>query len=168
MASTYSTISELLLGDIQVSTSTPRQKFVDDAANEIDSILGRRYDTPLDVSDTSVMPRYARLFVKRAANNLATGRLILALASAGEDVTIHAYGLSLVNNALMALESIACGEYDLPGVQETTPSTRVRGPKIINVDPFSGVSAYYQRFSDPFAPVFTDPLIGGAWRPGVG
>jgi hypothetical protein len=165
--STYSAVGDLLLGDLPVSTEISKQGFVNDAADEVDSIIGRRYVTPINVSGTGqyAVPRHAALFVKRAANHLATGRLILAVAAGGEDGQLHAYGWSLVNGALKALEQIAEGSYDLPEAQPISTGGAVRptAPTVTNSDSASGVDAFYGYLSAP-APVL--PLDGPVWIPG--
>ena len=162
MPSSYSTVADLLIGDMPVAVGFSKQKFVDDAADEVDSVLGRRYVTPIDVSDTSAVPRHARLFVKRVANHLASGRLILALAAGGEDQALHAYGWSLVKNATDALGLIASGEYDIDGAQpaEGTGDTANVGASIQNVDATSGVEAFYQNGQSS-----VQPLIGPSLYP---
>lgn len=173
--STYSTVDDLLIGDMPVAMSFSKQKFVNDAANEVDSIIGVRYVTPVDVSPpppdgTGPLPRHASLFVKRAANHLASGRLILALAAGGEDQALHAYGWSLVKGALDALNQIASGQYDLPGADPlpTDQDTRVTGPQLGNVDASSGVEAFYG-YVAPRLPYYP-PLVqcGPYWAPGGG
>lgn len=168
MASTYSTTTDLLLGDLPISMSVNKQKFVDDAADEIDSIIGVRYQTPIDVSDTSQVPRYARLFIKRVANNLATGRLILAVAAGGEDSQVHAYGWSLVQSSLDALKQIADGTYDIVNAAPTDPnqSTRVTGPVIAGGDATSGVDAFYGAVSAYPSSLTAQPMTGPLWEPG--
>ena len=161
MASTYSTVADLLIGDMPVAVGFSKQKFVDDAADEVDSVLGRRYVTPLDVSESSQIPRHARLFVKRVANHLASGRLILALAAGGEDQALHAYGWHLVKNATEALAQIASGEYDLTGAPEVPGGDAANaGPSIQNVDASSGVEAFYQNGGGG-----VQPLIGPSGYP---
>lgn len=170
MVSSYSGVVDLLLGDMPVALAVNKQKYVDDAADEIDSIIGARYTTPIDVSDTSDVPRYARLFLKRAANHLATGRLILALAAGGEDQALHAYGYSLVQNALVALQQIAQGEYNLPGAMTTggteAAPVRVTAPTIAQEDSTSGVAALYDAFRPAKYPLVIDPrYLDPARRP---
>jgi phage gp36-like protein len=157
-SSVYSTVANLLLGDLPVPLEVGRQKFIDDAADEVDSILGVRYITPIDVTEGSDVPRYARLMVKRAANHLASGRLIMALAIGGEDNALHAYGYSLVQNALKWLDSIACGDFDIPGavLNEDTQNFTSRGPKIGNVDASSGVENFYGQVMAP--PLLINPI----------
>lgn len=166
--STYSVPADMLLGDLPVAVSVNKQKYVNDAADEVDSIIGVRYATPLDVSDTGTIPRYARLFIKRVANNLATGRLILAVAAGGEDNQIHAYGWSLIQTSLDALKQIADGTYDIVGADPADPdaTTRVTGPAIAGGDATSGVDAFYGLVSVYQPPGPVPLLVGPRWEPG--
>lgn len=172
MASTYSTVADLLIGDLPVAVGFSKQKFVDDAADEVDSIVGRRYVTPLDISASSPIPRHARLFIKRVANHLASGRLILALAAGGEDQALHAYGYSLVKNATDALEQIATGAYDIDKAQEVEGGDTANvGPSIKNVDASSGVETFYQNGQSVVQPVIGPSLYpvevsSPLWGPG--
>jgi phage gp36-like protein len=175
--STYSTVDDLLLGDMPVAVGFSKQKFVNDAADELDSVVGRRYKTPLNVADDSPLPRHARLFVKRIANHIASGRLILALAAGGEDQALHAYGWSLVKGALDALEQIACGDYEIPGAEPlpgTSEEAKNAGPTVKNVDATSGVEAFYgdpRGQSYPPGALGVDPypiIQGPVWVPGGG
>jgi phage gp36-like protein len=145
--STYSVIGDLLLGQIPLPATISAQKFVDDAADEVDSVIGFRYATPLDMSDLGPIPRPARLLIKRIANWLASGRLILALDSSGEDQQLHAYGLKLVSDATTALHQIASGEIVIDGatvISET--SVQAKAPVINNLDDESIVEGFYSTF----------------------
>jgi hypothetical protein len=145
--STYSVVGDLLLGNIPATQLVP-QKFVNDAADEVDSIIGFKYTTPIDMSDLGPVVKPARLLIKRVANWLASGRMILAADAAGEDVQLHAYGEKLVNDATMILMAIASGEVLLTGAvpiddpDAATPGL-LRAPQIANVDPESIVEAFY-------------------------
>jgi hypothetical protein len=147
----YSASTDLLTGNIPLPAALNAAKFVSDAADEIDSIIGFVYQTPIDVTITSVVDRPARLLLKRISNWLASGRLILAVDSGGEDTTLHAYGLKLVNDALMALNAIAAGEVVLQGAVQITPAVGTVGPQsaptINNLDALSQVEEFYDAFN---------------------
>ena len=122
----YSAVGDLLIGDLLISESVDRQKFVDLAAEEIDSKLGWVYELPLHgvgvpPSDTSwqSFPIHQVSLLKSINNRLATGRLILTLDIAGEGTQLHAYGWHLVNEALGDLMVIANGDQDLDAVRST-------------------------------------------------
>lgn len=162
----YSAVSDLLLGDMPLSAALDKAKFVSDAADEIDSAIGATYITPVPMAEPT--PRHVQLHLKRINNFLATGRLILAIGAGGEDTQLHAYGLSLVSEARMALAAIVDGSYELAEV-EKTPSevTTSAGPAVINVDPASGVEAFYGFINEPRWAGEQIPALGPRWRPGV-
>ena len=120
----YSEVADLLLGDLLVSESVDRQKFVDLAAREIDSKLGWVYELPLHVAGATAnatswqaLPQHEADTLRDINNKLATGRLILSLYVAGEDTQLHALGWHYVNSALEDLMVIANGTVDLTAVR---------------------------------------------------
>lgn len=146
----YCLSTDLVLGGIPVPTGIDKDKIVADAADEIDSKIGMRYVTPIDVSGSSLVPRPVKLLLKRINVALASGRLILAADSNGEDQQLHAYGLSLISEANAALEAIASGEIILAGVDAAPEySPVVSTPQIDNLDPESNVEAFYNRIAAP-------------------
>lgn len=149
----YAAVGDLLTGGIPTPAYLSTQKYVDDAADEIDSHIGLMYATPIDVTDVETNPvvRPVRLLLKRINTYLATGRLIMAATSNGEDDNLHAYGLSLVQEATAALKAISSGEIVLTGVDPADPDAqaRVTGPIIANVDSESNVEAFYDRIANP-------------------
>jgi hypothetical protein len=142
----YSTAADLLTGNIPIPGYLSADKFVADAADEIDSKIGFVYDTPIDVADNSGVVRPAKLLLKRINNFLATGRLLMAAASAGEDTNLHAYALKMVNDATAALEAIVSGDVLLEGATELNPSTDAtpKGPRWYNPDTESAVDSFYE------------------------
>lgn len=119
-----------------VSARVNKQKFVDDAADEIDSKLGFLYATvPLIVDPAlpGALPRHERLLLKNINNRLASGRLILTLDIAGEDTTLHAYGWSLVRDSLRELMLVANGEVLLTAPR-ITATKRDERPAVNNHD----------------------------------
>lgn len=146
----YCEITDLLLGDIPTPTYVDLQKMVNDAADEIDSKIGYVYQTPVDVSLTSNVVRPARLLLKRINAHLATGRIILMVASPEENANLHAYGYHLVKEAILALDQIAAGQISLEGATEVVsdlPQATV--PMISNLDSESQVEAFYDRIANP-------------------
>jgi len=144
---TYSLVADLLTGNIPTPAGLDPQKFVQDAADEIDSKIGFAYETPVN---TNTAPRPVVLLLKRINNFLATGRLILAVATPGEDTTLNAYGKRLIDEATAALDSIVSGDLILPDIPPLDPtSPPYAGPIIINKDPESNVEAFYDRIANP-------------------
>lgn len=146
----YSVKEDLLLGDIPISPVMNPDKVVQDASDEIDSKLGHLFETPFDLSEDSDLARPARLLIKRINNFLATGRLILAIASPEENQTVHAYGWQLIQEANAAIAAIASGDITLEGVEIIEQeNAQVSTPLISNLDEESSVEAFYDRIANP-------------------
>lgn len=150
---TYSEVDDLLLGDITLSSRARPDKYVQDATDEINSCLGFRYVLPLDLDLESEVgiPYYAQLVLKQCANKLASGRLIMALASGDEDTSMHAYGWSLVQEGMITLNGLCSGMIDLPNAVAVNPVAVGRdvGPALGNQDASSAVDAFYAFVTDP-------------------
>jgi hypothetical protein len=147
----YSEPNDLLLGNIPHPSYIDTAKLLQDVADEIDSRIGYTYATPLDVADTSSVARPARLLIKRISRNLATGRLILQVASPEENHRLHAYGWSLVSESLEALKCIAEGDIILDGapLADGASTPPITAPQIANLDAESNVEAFYNRLANP-------------------
>lgn len=147
----YAGVSDLLLGDLAVSEQVDRQKFVDLAAEEMDSKLGWVYRLPLappnvDPSATSWMalqPHEAAT-LKSINSRLASGRLILSLAVAAEGTQLHALGWHYVSSALEDLMVIANGAIDLTAVRIGASDSAYRNdaPSVSQYDDESLLSAF--------------------------
>lgn len=150
----YSTPEDLLTGNIPVPSYLDPAKFVQDAADEIDSYIGFVYETPVDTGTGTDLSRPARLLLKRINNYLATGRLLQAAAAAQQDDNTHAYATRLITEALTALQGIANGSIILEGAALTDTSedaSPVARPVVKNQDEFSQVEAFYDRVTNPIA-----------------
>jgi hypothetical protein len=155
-------------GNIPLPSYIDKQKFVNDAADEIDSKIGFLYQTPIDVTDDPSNPvvRPARLLLKRLNAILATGRMILAIDSSGEDDKLHAYGWSLVREATAAINNIADGDTPLDGAVLVDPTANsAKAAMIFNVDAESNVEAFYDRIANP---TYFYPPVYGAFITGEG
>ena len=89
---------DLLLGDVAIG-GVGTQQFLDLAREEIEVWLGEFYDLETDFPTVGGTPELApRLatVLKQVQARIATGRLLLAQASTGEDESLHAYGLWLL------------------------------------------------------------------------
>jgi hypothetical protein len=148
-----------MLGDIQASAALSPQKYVNDAADEIDSKIGFTYETPIpayQADGITPTPRPVTLLLKRLTSHLATGRLIMAAYSAQEDARLNAYGQSLVDEVDATIAAIISGELPLPGVPaSSTPLPGAGdgeyvtpiGAGINNIDAYSQVEAFYGYFN---------------------
>lgn len=153
----YSATTDLLTGDIPLPSYISAQKFVDDAADEIDSKIGFLYATPVDLNAAGVLEPVKKL-LKRINNFLASGRLLMVLTASQEDDRLHAYAYSLVVEANAALLSIAAGEIPLglPPVEGGPTEAPATVPLLFNQDEESAVEAFYDRVANPwyaFSPV---------------
>lgn len=149
----YCTTADLLNGGIPLPEYLDPAKYVQDAADEIDSKIGLRYITPISMAESgeTAVPRPVRLFLKRTNAFLATGRLLLAVASPDERNQVHAYGRSLIEEATKALDAIASGEVSLTDVPEVNDGADapITAPLISNLDSESSVEAFYDRIGNP-------------------
>lgn len=101
------------------------ERFVRDAAMEIDSRLGFKYKTPLifthvvngsvafvDPEDKATWtPSY--ILITRLSNLLASGRYILATTAPEEDNALHQYGVKLLRDAEAILSQITSNRTEL-------------------------------------------------------
>lgn len=146
----YCETVDLLIGDIPVSGALDPAKYVQDAADEMDSKIGFVYETPIDVDPSSSTPRPVILLLKRINAHLASGRLILAATIPAEGDRLNAYGRTLVRESEEAIEAIASGEIILDGVPRGTMTLPYKAvPLIANGDAESIVDAFYDRVVNP-------------------
>lgn len=159
----YSSTTDLLTGNIPPFVDGADEKYVNDAADEIDSAIGHIYQTPIDVTDVPENPvtRPARLLLKRISNWLASGRLMMAAAAGSQQQEVHQYALKLVNDATEALNAIASGDVPLAGAPRIgeVGEESFTGPQIYNEDEESAVEAFYNRIANPRYN-FVYPLLG--------
>lgn len=140
----YSAEEDLLIGDLPLGSAYPPLKFLEAASDEIDSYLGRVYEVPIDTTVSETV----RLTVKRINNWLASGRLIMSAATAGQDNELHAYGWSLVQQAMDEIRMIMDGSLTLPGLDmvDTSNIADGSGPIVTNKESASQVDSFYDDF----------------------
>lgn len=142
----YSTKDDLLLGQIPLPSYLDADTYISNAAEEIDAIIGMTYVTPVSIQETPAT-RPSKLILKKANNFLATGRIIMAIDSGGEDSQLHSYGRYLVSQAELIVKNIASGEFSLVGAQPLNPGGTGNAPSITNEDSESIVGAFYNNFN---------------------
>lgn len=145
---TYSEVGDLLLGDMP----NPRdaEKWVQDATDEINSKLGIRYVVPIVVDQTVPANLVTVLLLKRINNHLASGRLVCAKAASGSQQEVHQYGMSLLREAISALNSLVAGDMTLPGAPfVNSDDVGASGPIISNLDVQSNVESFYNMVTTP-------------------
>lgn len=145
---TYCVPGDLLVGDIP-TVDGKKEQFIASATDEIDSYLAHLYVTPVVVAANATgRDRSTYLTLKNICAQLASGRLITSLATAGEDTEVHQYGLLLINNALDALNRLRSGVPELPGATKheeqegETTEADLRG-RTFNGDEASEVDGFY-------------------------
>lgn len=146
----YATASDLLTGDIPLANRYGNGTgFINLAADEIDAQIGHIYVTPieLDPLDPRTVPT-AKL-LKKINTLLASGRIILDMAAGGEDDGLHAYGRSMLNEAISLLRQITDKKIELYGAELIPPAELEDNGRvsISNADPYSLVEGFYERYS---------------------
>lgn len=162
--SAYCSVADLRYGDIVLATYMgDGGKYVDGAAEEIDAAVGHIYVTPMLLDSADQKQRPAALLVKKINWLLASGRLVLDLAAAGEDSDLHAYGRRMLDEGLALLKQVSSEEIVLVGAAplpvpegEEKNST---GPAIYNEDAESLVESFYERFNPYRNPPFQYPPL---------
>lgn len=151
----YCGTDDLRKGDIRLPAYMgDGQQYVDRAAEEIDAVIGHTYVTPV-VIDVVGHPEYRPTFLLLKKINwlLASGRLVLDLAAAGEDSDLHAYGRSMLREGLDLLTKLSESEIVLTGAEKLTPpegqTSPATGPIISNLDPASRVEQFYIDMAPP-------------------
>lgn len=155
----YSLPTDLLIGGLAVSSKIDKQVYVDAAADEIDIVLGLRYETPVDVND---LDDSSFKLLKKINNYLATGRLIMALSINGQEDTLNAYAMEMVRVAMNDLEMLRMGAVELVGATyKDGASGNNKAPTIINQDAESAVSVF-----EDFAMKYHSYPVSIYWEPG--
>lgn len=158
----YSVVGDLLLGDGSwiIDPAFDKQKFIDSAADEMDGKLGVIYQIPLAaISPATVLPEYQVKLLKTINNNLASGRIFLTIDASGDGARQHAYGLQLVNQAMMDLMAIANGDVVLDAVRRDQTGTNESSR-------YAGIS---NRDTESAVEMFEEQVMRGKdayWRPG--
>lgn len=160
----YSEVKDMLTGPIPLPRSLDPEKYVQDAADEIDTQLGFTYETPIVAVEGAVLPKPVSLLLKRINNLIASGRVIMAAAGPSQDTAVNAYGRSLVVEGQAALASIAKGAIVLEGaVRLPSDSLEMQGPRITNAETGSNVDAFYGHYTPAGGMMFDTsfPRLGG-------
>lgn len=144
----YCATEDLRKGDIAVPSYTSLTQYVSNAAEEIDAAVGHIYRTPIEI-DAELNPEYrpSVLFLKKLNWLLASGRLILDVAAAGERDNLHAYGKRMLDEAAGMVKMLVTQELVLDGadrVDETDEEKNFTGPFIHNEDDESLVESFYR------------------------
>lgn len=147
----YCGTEDLRKGDIPLpSYMGDGSSYITQAAEQIDATIGMTYVTPVEF-DVEAHPEHrpAFLMLKNINMLIASGRLILDLAIAGESDNMHAYGLGMLKEGLALLEKLGGGEIVLVGAEPIPvpegEQGSFTGPMILNEDAESLVEGFYKR-----------------------
>lgn len=159
----------LIASNFPVPTGFNKQKYVNDAADEIDIAVGRLYRTPILIQGADAMEKYqvTLTFLSHLNAHLATGRLILSIAAPGEDGQLNAYGRSLVERVEGILREVRDGEIVLEGAP-TNPNNPGSGAgdntpmmRVVNLDAESGVEHFYNNILNQPPALYPYRISGG-------
>lgn len=146
----YCTAADVLLGNVPVPASAG--DYVQKAADEMDSMLGMRYVTPIVLNEGDPVQRPGFLLLQRINAWLASGRLLMALDAGGEDDQLHQYAKFLLEESMAALKALADGSTTLPGGVPVNPdSPYATGPQAAWADDTSPVEKYQDVFGNDAA-----------------
>lgn len=170
-ANGYCTVDDLLIrSDLTLPSGIDAQKYVNDAADEIDSRIGLLYRTPVKIATEDLEKYRTTLLMLKSINaQLATGRIIMSISSPSENSELDAYGNYLVREANTRINQIANRNYILEGAapNENTPEeSTVSRTMIYNLDPDSSIESFYD-FVNP-ARTGNPNDRGNFLRPGLG
>lgn len=141
----YCETTDLLISGIAMSPEVNVQSYVQDAADQIDSAIGFRYETPIDITVDSSVVRPAILLLKRINVLLASARLLMRLDYGNEGNRPNQLAMEWLKEAVDALKAIVDGKVDLEGAVLQQGVEDSSGPLIFNEDSDSLVATFYQR-----------------------
>lgn len=150
------------------------QKYVDAAANEMDSKLGFTYKLPLESDDNYLdsdgnpiadFPQHEKDLLRDINAKLASGRILMQTQVSADGASYHPYAKELIAEAQALLIMIANRDVLLSGLLKGDPERLSdRGPTIVNHDSHSMVEQFEENFmrGRSHIPPFTTEYI----RPG--
>lgn len=142
----YCATEDLRKGDIAVPSYTSLAQYVTNAAEEIDAALGHLYITPIEINSSVSANRPSILYLKKLNWLLASGRLVLDVAAAGEMDNLHAYGKRMLDEAAGMITMLTSEELVLVGaplIPSDSEEIHFTGPAIFNEDAKSLVEGFY-------------------------
>lgn len=151
------------IGQIRLAVGIEIEGAIESAANEMDGMLGIRYQVPIIVSPNIADQKSTSYWLQSINAMLTAGRLLVSSAAPGSQTDTNNYGKYLIQNALNQINYVVTGRKVLLGALESEyESLSYVGPMIVNQDEFSQVDAFYSNF-EPYG--FIDDLepIGEKW-----
>lgn len=164
----YCTVEDLLLRpDIPLPREFDKQKYINAAAEEIDSKIGRLYQTPVIIRvEDSEKYRTTIIALRRINSQLATGRIIMTISTTTESQEVDAYGYYLIKDALQSIDDILNRDFILDGAEpsRSLPTDyTVSKSHIYNLDDTSSVEAFYDLVNPSRG---NQPVFRGRFIPG--
>lgn len=163
----YCKVSDLLISGTRLPQALDPEGAIASAADEIDAQLGYIYKTPFDVEENDSAKRQDTLYLKTINKTLASGRIIMAMATAKQDDSTNAYARYLLNLAQTMINKVINGVVELTSAEkiiDVEDDSIRKGPLLIQGQRASGVDAFYETFQpDGFVPGVEPSLANGEW-----
>lgn len=144
-----------ILGELPVSSGMDKQVFLDIAAAEMHTYMIGFYEVPVNIpsSVATATSGVSSNILKSINQDLASGRLILALDTTGENATLHSYGEWLVTSSIKKLEDIKTQVLFLPGApldsDRSDDKARVSRVQVSSPDDSSYFNRSYNEIANP-------------------
>lgn len=153
------------IGPIPLPVGITADGILEAAANEMDGLLGQRYNVPITVSPNVSDQKPTAYWLQSINSMLGAGRFLVSAAAPGSQDATHNYGKMLIQTAMNQINLVVTGKRILVGAVETpTEAAADAGPIIINQDAYSQVDVFYDNFvPDGFAPGRTPRSTGTTW-----
>jgi hypothetical protein len=159
----------LLQADFPLPAGLTKAQYVNEAADEINMRIAKRYKIPVAFTSADDQNRYSSTItlLKTLNAHIATGRLVMAMSIKAERPQLHSYGNNLVKDALKIVDDICYGEINLEGavlsleVTDETTGFGSQRPMVLNLDDESGVEAFYNIVTAP--PTLLDYYAATHW-----
>lgn len=148
MAHAYATTADIDLGALGTGIELPRginvQNEIDNAADDMNAVVGRFYQLPLNLSKTDPALAPYELMMRKTNAYLAQGNIIEKSAAGSEDSSIHARAKMFWNKAYKILDAIEKGRLQIPHQQYVQADIETfRGPFTFGPDGASRVEPFY-------------------------
>lgn len=166
----YCDTDDLLLGPLTgtLPSSVDPVKYIDLAAEQVDSRLGYSYVVPLPIA---TLPDHQKFLLKSINYKLASGRLIMAIAVATEDPAVHGYAARLIAEADLELAAIVNGDVLLTAPRATDTGGVAPGTDPSLEDAFARIPGATNRDASSAVTAFEENIMQGddsSWSPNAG
>jgi hypothetical protein len=140
----YCKTEDINLGTMEPPRGTDVQKVINEAANDIDAVVGRFYRLPLQLSESDPQHAPYKLLLRKLNIFLTTGDIIIKAAGARQDDSMNASGLWYMRQAQDVLKKIENGKIRFPDqVRMNADEDMFTGPYASSRDSSSRVEDFY-------------------------